>query len=71
MQTAQLKQQFDEIIELLPEPKIKAIFDFVRHLRDKEINEAILQIQMTSEAYQEWLSTENDIYDEVFKDGLQ
>lgn len=71
MQTTQLKQQFDEIIEFLPETKIKAIFDFACYLRDKEINDALLQMQMTSEAYQEWLSSENDIYDEIFKNELQ
>jgi hypothetical protein len=30
--------------------------------------EALLKMQMYSKAYQDWLSHENDIYDEVFKD---
>ena len=70
MQTAQLRQQFDEIIEFLPETKINEILDFARYLREKEIADGFQQMQMSSEAYQEWLSSENDIYDEVFKDEL-
>ncbi len=33
----------------------------------KEAPEELLRIQMQSHAYQEWLSSDNDIYDELFK----
>ena len=40
--------------------------------RDKniQINDN-LKIQMSSVAYQEWLSSDNDIYDDVFKDEVK
>ncbi|MDQ1329189.1 MAG: CopG family transcriptional regulator [Candidatus Poribacteria bacterium] len=34
----------------------------------KEIREDLFTLQMNSEAYSDWVSPENDIYDEVFKD---
>jgi predicted transcriptional regulator len=34
----------------------------------KEIREDLLILQMNSKAYSDWISPENDIYDEVFKD---
>jgi hypothetical protein len=35
----------------------------------KEIDkEELFKMQVHSKAYQDWLSAENDIYDEVFKD---
>ena len=40
--------------------------------RDKniQINDN-MKIQMSSIAYQEWLSSDNDIYDDVFKDEVE
>lgn len=37
----------------------------------REKSEEFLQIQVHSRAYQEWLSSENDIYDELFKDEIE
>jgi len=34
----------------------------------KELREDLLILQMNSKAYSDWISPENDIYDEVFKD---
>ena len=31
----------------------------------------LLEMQMTSKAYLDWLSPENDIYDEVFKNEIE
>ena len=41
---------------------------------DKDKNTQInynLKIQMGSIAYQEWLSSDNDVYDDVFKDEVK
>lgn len=67
MQRLKLKQKFEEIIKVLPESKLKVVIDFASYLRDRKESEEFLRIQMNSNAYQEWLSSENDIYDEVFK----
>ena len=37
----------------------------------REKPEEFLRIQMHSRAYQEWLSSENDIYDELFQDEIE
>lgn len=71
MQKLGLKQKFEAIIKALPESKLKAVIDFASYLRDREESEEFLRIQMNSNAYQEWLSSENDIYDEIFKDEIE
>jgi hypothetical protein len=60
------KQILDEIIHLLPENQLESIIDYASYLIDREENEILWRMQMTSQAYSEWLSVENDIYDEVF-----
>jgi len=70
MRALEAKQQLNEIINLLPESKLKSVIDFASYLKDKEETEELLRMQMSSKAYLDWLSNENDIYDEVFKDEL-
>ncbi|HLG29812.1 MAG TPA: hypothetical protein VI387_06330 [Candidatus Brocadiales bacterium] len=65
------KQKFEEIIKVLPESKLQAVIDFATYLRDRKESEELLIIQMNSNAYQEWISSENDIYDEIFKDDIK
>lgn len=65
MRALKAKQQLDEIVRLLPESKLKSVIDFASYLKDKEEAEELLRMQMSSEAYVEWLSNENDIYDEA------
>ena len=67
MSALETKQKLEEIISVLPESTLKAVIDFARYLRDKEEAEDLLGMQMSSKAYLDWLSQENDIYDEVFK----
>ncbi len=71
MRALEAKQRLDEIINLLPENKLKSVIDFASYLKDREETEELLRMQMSSKAYSNWLSSENDIYDEVFKDELQ
>ena len=70
MQSPDLEQQFQEILTDLPKSKLQTVFDFARYLRDRETSDELFAIQMRSQAYREWLSAENDIYDEVFKDEI-
>lgn len=71
MQKLNLKQKFEGIIKTLPESKLQAVIDFASYLRDRKESEELLRIQMNSSAYQEWLSPENDVYDEIFKDKIK
>lgn len=70
MRALAAKQQLDEIVSLLPENKLKSIIDFASYLKDRQETEELLRMQMSSQGYLDWLSNENDIYDEVFKDEL-
>ena len=70
MRASEAKQRLDEIVSLLPESKLESIIDYASYLKDREETEEFWRMQMTSQANSEWLSIENDIYDEVFKDEL-
>ena len=65
---SEAKQKLDEIIRVLSENKLKEVIDFASYLRSKEETEELLGMQINSKAYIDWLSSENDIYDEVFSD---
>lgn len=67
IQILKTKQKLEEIINLLPESKLKEVIDFAAYLREKEEAEEVLKMQMSSKAYMDWLGPKNGIYDEVFK----
>lgn len=71
MQALEAKQKLEEIISVLPESKLKEVIDFACYLRDRDEAEDLLRMQMSSKAYLDWLSPENNIYDEVFKDEIK
>ena len=71
MHALEAKQKLEEIISVLPESKLKEVIDFACYLRDRDEAEALLGMQMSSKAYLDWLSPENNIYDEVFKDEIK
>lgn len=70
MRALEAKQRLDEIINSLPESKLASIIDYASYLKDKEETEELWEMQLTSQGYLDWLSNENDIYDEVFKNEL-
>mgnify|MGYP001605193879 CR=1 FL=1 len=71
MRTSEVKQKLDEIISVLSENRLKEMIDFASYLRSKEETEELFGMQMSSKAYIDWLSSENDIYDEVFRDEIK
>ncbi|MBC8527369.1 MAG: hypothetical protein ISS28_02620 [Candidatus Cloacimonetes bacterium] len=71
MQVLKAKQKLEEIVSMLPESKLKEVIDFASYLRDREEAKEFLRMQMSSKVYLDWLSPENDIYDEVFKDEIK
>jgi len=71
MQISEAKQRLDEIISVLSENKLKEVIDFASYLRNKEETEELLRMQMSSKTYIDWLSSENDVYDEVFKGAIK
>lgn len=71
MQILNAKQQLEEIINSLPEGKLEEVIDFACFLRAREEAEEQLRMQMNSYAYKDWMNSENNIYDEVFKDEVK
>lgn len=71
MRKVEFQQKMNKIINVLPETKLTELIDFASYLVDKEESEELVKLQMSSSAYQEWLSPENDIYDDLFKDDIE
>lgn len=71
MQLPETKKKLMEILSVLSESKLKEVIDFASYLRTREEREELLGMQMSSKTYLDWLSSENDIYDEVFKNELK
>jgi hypothetical protein len=69
MTATQLKHDITSLLDILPEPKLAVVFDFVQFLADRELPADWLSAQSQSTAYQEWVSSDNDIYDELFADS--
>ena len=69
MTTVQLKREITSLLDALPEPHLAVIFDFVQFLVERELQAAWISAQSQAVAYQEWVGSDNDIYDEVFADA--
>jgi hypothetical protein len=61
-----VRQQLMTVIEQLSDEKLSPLLDLAILLKNKEKNYPLTE----SQAYQDWVSAENDIYDELFADEL-
>jgi hypothetical protein len=68
MTAVQLKREITSLLDVLPEPKLAVIFDFVQFLAERDLQAAWISAQSQSSAYQEWGGSDNYIYDEVLDD---
>jgi len=48
-----------------PEPKLLTFLDFSQFLAERESEGDWIQAQMQSTAFQEWVGTDNGVYDEI------
>ncbi len=71
MRVSGVKQRLDEIISLLSENRLKEVIDFASFLKSKEETEDLFGMQVSAKTYTDWLSSENDIYDKVFKNEIK
>lgn len=71
MKISEAKQKLDKIVNVLSESKLNEIIDFANYLKNKEEMEDLFIMQAGSKTYMDWLSSENDIYDEVFKNEIK
>ncbi|MBE9107342.1 hypothetical protein IQ229_21140 [Nostoc cf. edaphicum LEGE 07299] len=62
-----IRQELLSLIEQLNDEQLSALLDLALSFKNggKSVNPAV-----ESQAYQDWVSPENDIYDEVFADEL-
>jgi len=49
--------------------ELAVVFDFVQFLAERESQAAWISAQSQSAVYHEWVSSDDDIYDEVFADA--
>ncbi len=62
-----IRQKLLTIIEQIPDDKLGILLNLALFLtRGKEC----VQPMLVSQAYQDWLSAENDIYDELFAENI-
>jgi len=69
MTAVQLTREIMSLLDALPEPRLAVVFDFVQFLVERDLQAAWLSAQSQSAAYQEWVGSDNDVYDEVFADA--
>ncbi|MEG3928874.1 MULTISPECIES: hypothetical protein [unclassified Microcoleus] len=60
-----IRQKLLTIIEQLPEDKLATLRNLALFLKSGKES---VQPMLASQAYQDWLSADNDIYDELFAD---
>ena len=60
-----IRQKLLIIIEQLPEDKLETLLNLALFLKS---GKEPIQPMLVSQAYQDWLSEENDIYDALFAD---
>jgi len=60
-----LRQKLLTIIDQLPDKKLARLLNLALLLKTGKES---VQSMLASQAYQDWLSAENDIYDELFAD---
>jgi len=73
MSKTTLKKKISSLIDELPERKLEVLYELARFLQSQRSRESqeLFRMQMSSNAYQEWVSAENDVYDEVFKNEIK
>jgi hypothetical protein len=62
-----IREELLGVIEQLNDQQLSALLDLAISLKSKETS---VNPTVESQAYQDWVSPENDIYDEVFADEL-
>ncbi len=62
-----MRQKLDRVVEQLNDQELSTLLDFAIFLKNREKATGTM---LESQAYKDWLSAENDIYDEIFTDEL-
>ena len=62
-----IREKMINLVEQMPEEQLAILFPLAQSIAS---NQSRIISSETSNAYESWVSTENDIYDEVFADDL-
>ena len=62
-----IREKMINLVEQMPEEQLEILFPLAQSITN---NQSRIISSETSNAYESWVSTENDIYDEVFADDL-
>ena len=62
-----IRQKIFSLIEQLSDEQLAALLPLIISMQN---NQGSVISSETSQAYQDWVSAENDIYDEIFADDL-
>lgn len=73
MRKGSLVKKLNEVISDLPERKLETLYEIACFLQSRRSieSEELFRMQTHSNSYKEWLSAENDVYDEIFKDEIK
>ena len=59
-----IRQKILSLIEQLSDEQLAVLLPLILSIKDNQVTDK------TSQAYQDWVGAENDIYDEIFADDL-
>jgi hypothetical protein len=62
-----ISEKLKRVVEQLDEEELSTLLDFAIFIQSRKNSPATM---VESQAYRDWLSAENDIYDELFADEL-
>lgn len=62
-----IRQQFLSLIEQLSDEQLAVLLPLAESVRDRQVE---VFSNESSQAYQDWVGAENDIYDDLFTDEL-
>jgi len=62
-----IREKMINLVEQMPEEQLAILFPLAQSITS---NQSHIISSETSNAYESWVSKENDIYDEVFADDL-
>lgn len=68
-----IRQQLLTVIEQLSDEQLFALLNMALSMKGQNNSNQISQLntlQVESQAYQDWVCAENDIYDEIFADAV-
>lgn len=64
-----IRQELLTLIEQLPNEQLSVLMNLAHALKEKNNSDDVADLkplQIESQAYHEWVSAENDVYEEIF-----